>query len=227
MSSPEPRDVERLRAAVAALAETGSTSDASVDAGRIFDALHGDLTVEQRQAVIDELVTNPAAAEAWRLAKELDPAAAAGFGDAGRPATVVPFPLARRVRTWLPLAAGLLLAVAAGWLYIDPFGDREAPGYRSTGGVAIASTIPSGAALPRGDAVLRWTPIDGARYRVRVLTTALEPLHEATDLAGAEYRLPAEVVSQIPAATDLLWQVEARVPGAPVVVSPTFIVRLQ
>jgi len=62
----EPADVARLRAALASVRGDGQSP---VDAERIFDALHGRLTVEERQAVVEELLSNPDAAEAWRLAE--------------------------------------------------------------------------------------------------------------------------------------------------------------
>ena len=72
MSAEDPRDVARLREAFASLAGEGSWGP--VDAERIFEALHGNVSPEERQAVVDELLANPAAAQAWRLAREMAPA---------------------------------------------------------------------------------------------------------------------------------------------------------
>ena len=51
---------------------------------RVFDALHGNLSAEERRAVVDELVLNADAAEAWRLARELAPDPAPVAAPAGR-----------------------------------------------------------------------------------------------------------------------------------------------
>jgi hypothetical protein len=70
VSGEEPEDVARLRAAFASVEGDGQER---VDAERIFDALHGTLDPEDRRAIVDELASNPGAAEAWRLARELAP----------------------------------------------------------------------------------------------------------------------------------------------------------
>ena len=119
----------------------------------------------------------------------------------------------------------LVLMVAAAWQF-QPW-RSEPPVYRSAEPRSIASLLPPGDRLSREQPVLRWTALDGARYRVRVLTPDLDVLDEAEDLAAPEYRLPPAVLQRVPAGGRILWQVEARVPGTAAVVSPTFSVRLE
>ena len=76
--------------------------------------------------------------------------------------------------------------------------------------------------LSRAEPVLRWTGLEGARYRVRVLTPELELLDETEDLVEPAYRLREDVLGKVPAGGRILWQVEARVRGTPAVVSLTF-----
>lgn len=214
VSAPEPADLERLRAALAA-----STGDASpVDQGRIFDALHGHLSSEERQAIVDELADNAEALEAWRLAMELapDPAATVPAHSLGQPARW----------KWLGIAAALLLSVGLAWQMLAPWRRAEPPVYRSVDGQSIASLLPEGEPLSRDGPVLRWTAIDNARYRVRVLTADLQPLVEAPDLTAPAYSLPPDLVSRLPAGATVLWQVEADVPAG-TIVSPTFTTRMQ
>ena len=71
MSAPEPPDVARFREALARLADEPGWPEA--DNERLFSALHGDMSPEERRAVVDELIRNPRAAAAWRLARELEP----------------------------------------------------------------------------------------------------------------------------------------------------------
>ena len=214
MSATEPTDVARLRAALASLqSEAGKT----IDAGRIFDALHGDVTAEERRALVDELIANPDAAEAWRLAQELAPPASA--------ASVTPAD--RRAWRWWSAAAAAVLAVVAVWQVADPWRSADPPGYRSTEQRAIASLLPADLPLSRSAPVLRWTGIDGARYRVTVLTPALDVVEEANNLSPPEYTLSADVLARLPAGSQLLWQVEARVAGEGNIVSPTFTVRVE
>jgi hypothetical protein len=215
VSDPEAPDIARLRAA---LASFEGKSDSTTDAGRIFDALHGELSAAEREAVVDELVVNAEAAEAWRLARELTP-------ESGETRALTPErgPL----WTWVPLAAAAVLVLAVGGQVFGPWRVGDEPVYRSSDQRSISSQLPNGAALSRAKPSLRWTAIEGARYRVRVLTAALEPLEEASDLTAAEYTLSAETLNKLPPGAQLLWQVEARIPGAARIVSPTFTARLE
>ncbi len=152
VSDSEPADVARLRAALASLrGDAGSP----VDAERIFEALHGDVTAEERQAVVDELITNPDAAEAWRLAQELAPPASA-------PSVMSPD---RGAWRWWAAAAVAVVAIGVGSQFVGPWRSVEPPVYRSTEQRSIASLLPAGQPLSRNNPVLRWTGIDGARYR--------------------------------------------------------------
>lgn len=223
MSAPESLDIERLRAALARLAEEPEWPE--VDAERQFSALHGELTAEERRAVVDELVRNPRAAASWRLARELAPestdAAATTSAHAEAKLTTEAIGRPTGMWTWMSIAAVLLLMVGAAW-QLQPWRTEPTPVFRNTDQRRLASLLPANAALSREQPVLRWTAIEGARYRVRVLTPELELLAEAENLPVAEYRLGGEVLQRIPAGGRLLWQVEAHVPGTTAVVSPTF-----
>jgi len=188
-----------------------------VDPARIFDALHADLSDQERQALVDEMAGDPEALEAWRLAMELAPDSAASVSAVSpRPASTW---------KWLGITAGLLLSVGLAWQLAAPW--REAaPAYSSTDPRSIASLLPEGEPLSREEPVLRWTAIDNARYRVRVFTADLQPLAEAADLLTPTYRLPADLVNRLPGTAVVLWQVEADAPGAATIVSPTFSARL-
>ncbi|WP_291982078.1 hypothetical protein [Luteitalea sp.] len=219
MSTPEQPDVERLRAALASLGDDAQWPDA--DAERLFSALHGEMSAEERRALVDELIRNPRAAAMWRLARELPPDDAEMAGAAG-----VEAPRRQAPWVWLSMAATLFLAVGTIWQIADQ--PREAPVYRSGDTRHIESLLHDGDRLPRSAAILRWSAIDGARYRVRVLTPDLQVLDESANLDTAMYRLSPETLAGIPPGGRLLWQVEARTTGAaPIVVSPTFSTMLE
>jgi hypothetical protein len=205
----EPADVARLRAALASVRGDGQSP---VDAERIFDALHGRLTVEERQAVVEELLSNPDAAEAWRLARELA---------VDSPARVTP--LRTRLR-WFAAAAVVVLAAGAAWRYTQPASD---PVYRGSETRAVVSALPADAVLPRAQPVLRWRSVEGARYRVRVLTPELELLEESAESPALEHTVGPAVLQRVPPDGRILWQVEARVPDGGTVVSPTFSARIE
>ena len=211
MSEQEPEDVARLRAALESVEGDGQEP---VDAERIFDALHGRLDPEDRRAIVDELVSNPDAAEVWRLAREMDPEPSAQRSE-----------LARNWR-WLAVAAGVVLTLGIGWQLRGPARDTTEPVYRGVESRSITSALPPEATLPRARPVLRWNGVPGARYRVRVLTSDLEVLEVSAESDVVEYRLSDETMRRIAAGSYILWQVEGRIPGDTVIVSPTFRVRV-
>ena len=208
MSTPEPHDVARIREALARLADEPGWPEA--DTGRVFSALHGDMRPEERRAVVDELIQNPQAAAAWRLARELEPR---------EPRSLFAVPW-----NWMSMAAMLFLVIGTAWAILPR--QSEAPVYRGEESREIASLLQE-EVLSRTEPVLRWTGLEGARYRVRVLTPELELLDEAEGLVAPEYRLREDVLATIPAGGRILWQVEARVRGTPSVVSLTFNTRME
>ena len=211
MSAEEPEDVARLRAAFASVEEG---TQERVDAERIFEALHGTLDPEERRALVEELASNPDAAEAWRLAREMDPGP--GAQRVG---------LVRNWR-WLAAAAAVVLTAGIGWQLMGPTRDTTEPIYRGVESRSITSALPPDATLPREQLVLRWNGVPGARYRVRVLTSDLEVLEESAETDVLEYRLSDETMRRVEAGSYILWQVEGRIPGDTVIVSPTFRVRV-
>lgn len=208
--SEEAPDVARLRTAFASVE---GDAQAGVDAERIFEALHGTLDPEERRAIVDQLASNPDAAEVWGLARELAPEPqASGLGRNWR---------------WLAVAAGIVLAVGIGWQLSGPARDTAAPVYRGIESRSIGSALPPDTTLPRAQPVLRWSGPPGARYRVRVLTPDLQVLEESGESGVEEYRLSDDALRRIPAGSDILWQVEGRIPGDTVIASPTFRVRVE
>jgi hypothetical protein len=216
----EPYDVARIRRALRALRDEDGPSG---DAGRIFEAVHGDLPIEERRAVVDELVHDPGAAEAWALAKELAPVLHA--------TSVGHEPAHRHQATgrwqWLAIAASVILAAGLAWQFAGHRQVNERPVYRSLDQRRIDSALPPDVPLPRAKPVLRWTAIAGARYHLRVLTSGLDVLEEVPDLGAPEHALSADTIRQLPPGAQLLWQVEAHMPGTASLLSPTFVVRVE
>jgi hypothetical protein len=228
MSAPEPPDLARLRAAFASLADQPDQRGwPPADAERVFTALHGDMSAEERRAVIEELVRYPDAAAVWRLARELTPEQAMAKMNATAAAYAAPARRWNQARTWLSIAAAALLLITLGGLWqLQSMRRTDTPAYRSAAS-AIASRLPPGQPLSRANPVLRWTEIADARYHVRVLTPSLDLLDEADEIREPAYRLREDVLRRIPSGGEILWQVEAIVPGRASAASPTFSVRVE
>jgi hypothetical protein len=192
---------------------------------RIYDAARGALPPGDVREVVEHLAVCPECAEAWRLAAALEEEArAAGKEAAFRPASRRPWYLQPvRVAATVALA---LVAVAVVWTVVQA--PEEAPVWRDAGALAVRSLLPEGEALPREEAVLRWTPVPegdpkGTTYDLRVTTEDVFTLvAEAEGLEESSYRIPPEALRDVPSGTELLWRVEARLEDGRSVASPTF-----
>jgi hypothetical protein len=120
----------------------------------------------------------------------------------------------------------MLLITAGGLWQLQSVRSGRPPAYRSAQS-GIASLTPPDTPLSRAQPVLRWTPLEGARYRIRVLTPTLDVLDEAEEIVEPQYRLRDDVLRRIPSGSEMLWQVDAMVPGGAAASSPTFSVRVE
>ena len=233
----DPVDGDRLKRAWRALADDapeGSRPGPAVDDDTVWRVAAGQGSADERRTVLDALAADPAVAESWRLAvelqRQLEPSVAGTRPTASR----------RRpaLRVWAPwvAAASLVLAIGLGlWTQLEPGGP---PVYRDPGAPVgeiggITNQVSESEAMPRHDAVLRWSfsgvGEDGGtevRYTVRVFTSELAPLLVLDDLTSPEARLPGEQLVDLPDPTQLLWQVEAHTADGRVVTSPTFFLEL-
>jgi hypothetical protein len=213
---------ETLRAAFQSLGNAERRECSSDDLDRVWRALDGTLAAEERRELIDRLATEPALAEAWRVAHELRAAGGVDVKAAAAPRQ----PVAGWRREWLAAAAVLLAAVSAVLFFqwVRPADDT----FRSGEGYAVESLIGADVTLPRSEFRLRWTagPPD-TRYQVRVTTEDLRVLTIAADLPAAEYVVPGETLTSVASGNRVLWQVDARLPGGERISSATFTTRVQ
>ena len=137
-----------LRDAYQAAVARSSGDCAPEDVNRIWQAVAGELDVDARRDLIDRMATDPALAQAWRVAVELD-RARGGVATSGRQTT-----------RWLPqafmgLAAAVIIAVGIRVFLVDR---APADTFRAGAGTVVESLIASDAALPADAFVLRWKP---------------------------------------------------------------------
>lgn len=195
---------------------------------RIYDAARGALPPGEVREVVEHMALCAECAEAWRLAAALEEEARAGGAVAAPAAARRPWYLQPvRVAATVALA---LVAVAVVWTEVQA--PEEEPVFRG-GELEIRSLLPEGEALPREEAVLRWTPVPeedpgGTTYDVRVTTQ--DVFVAVADVEGLEeprYEIPAGALEALVAGTELLWRVEAHLEDGRSVASPTFTTPLE
>ena len=123
------------------------------------------------------------------------------------------------------LAAVALVVFAV--LLIEPLGEIDPAPFRQPPPLAIDSPLERGAVLDRQAFVLRWSGApSGTLYTLVVATRDLDVLHRAEEIEQDSYRVPADRFAGLAPGTTILWRVEAVLPDARHVSSPTFRVTL-
>ena len=219
MSEPHSSD-DRLRAAFQSLGEASYEHLSPADLEQVWRAVAGELPAQQRRELVDRMASDPALADAWRVALEL-------WREAGQPAPAAAGDRRFWMRSGLAAAAVLLIGLAIG----IAFRFSPAPGdetFRNPDHYVVESLVPSDAALPREAFRLRWKagPQD-ARYAVRVTTEDLRLLATVSDLTVPELVVDPERLSGVAAGSRVLWQVVVTLPAGESVSSPTFSVRVE
>ena len=194
------------------LAESARPTDDCPPPERIWHAVRGDLSPAETRTVIGHTAVCASCAEAWRLARSMEP-----------PAEAAPAAPGRGRQRWAAAAAALLLAAGLSWQLLDrgpgPIERGEPP--------EIESLVPEGASLPRRAFLLEWSPgPEGARYDLLVTTPELEVVVRWRRLEEPRYRVPAAKLRGLGDGAELLWRVEMVLPDGRHVASPAFRVRV-
>lgn len=232
--------VERLRAAFRA-GDTLQATGEPVDPERVWRAVSGESSPEERREVIARVAADPAWASAWRLAHELHQAASEATAREAR--ETVPEPGTRRDAerpkprghrfhfTWSRPAWGALATAALVLVVVAVMPrpeDEGAPRTRGADTATLVSQVPEGTPLPRAHCVLRWSGgPPGTRYSLQLSSEDLSVVHREDSLTRGEYAVPEKVLSALPPGAKLLWQVEARLPDGEVRRSATFVNRVE
>jgi hypothetical protein len=208
---------EELRKAFQSLGETSHEEPSAADLDTVWRAVAGELPAGERRALVDRMARDPALAESWRAARDLQREAPGGAST----------PVWRSIPSWMAAAAVLLVAVSIGVmfrLFAPPVDDT----FRNSDPFVVNSLVPSDATLPRDAFRLRWTPgPTGSRYQLRVTTEDLKVLTSVPDLAASEFVVASDVLSTLTPGSRVFWQVDVVLPEGGTVSSPTFVVRVQ
>ncbi len=212
----------RLAEHLASLAEGAGAGEHCGDVGEIWVAVAGETSARRARELLNHSLGCPACAEVWRLARSVAADTAAPLPAAGR---------TRRVRWagWAAAAAVVALAVVVTpRLLRDEQGLPTEPAFRAGDRYTIETRLSEERALPRTELILEWSagPADTV-YAVTLSTLDLEVLHRVDDLSEPSYRVPVDVLSNVPRDTTILWLVEAVHSDGSVVRSPTFQVKVR
>ena len=218
MSDRQPTD-DALRAAFQALGDTSHAEISAADLDLIWRAVSGELPAEERRELVDRTATEPALAEAWRVARELREAAGDPTPDAVRSPSLWR-------SSWLAAAAVLLIGAAIAVVFRLSAPSREET-FRDADHYVVEPLVQTDATLPRDAFRLRWRPgPPESRYRVRVTTEDLQVLTTVSDLTVPELVVDAAQLSSVAPGSRVLWQVDVTLPGGESISSQTFSVRV-
>jgi len=210
----------RLRESFQALAELPGPDLSPELRERIWLAVSGELPPVERRALVDRMATDPACAEAWRVAHEmwqsLHPADAA---TSVKRTTWWTSP-------WLAAAATVLVVTAVG--IVSLVNRPPADEFRASPAYTVSSLIAADMPLPRDKFLLRWTPApEGSRYQLRVTSEDLRVLVSAADLMTPEFVVLPAHLSALPNGAAVFWQIDVWLPTGERTTSPTFVVRVE
>jgi len=216
------QELERLRAAFAAVADGAEAPGDEADVERIWQAVRGELPVAETRELVERAAACPETAEAWRVARELN-----SDREVQRSAEVIPISASRRWRWVAGLAAAAALVIGV----VVPLYRAQVEGpqlrFRDAGAGEVRSLLSESEPVPRERFLLRWTPgPEGALYDVLVADEGLEVLARANRLEEAEYLVPAEALADLPSGAAVLWKVELTTPTGERFSSTTFVQRL-
>lgn len=215
MSQPGLPLEERLGGVL--LASADAAGPACPADARLWDALEGLLPPEESQRLVLHAGTCAACGLALRLGRELLRERAAD-GVASLPPAPRP-----RARGWLAAGLGAALAAAAAVLLWP----QPPPSLRGAAPANPLQALTAEGRTGRAGLVLRWTPLPGARYSVRLFTPDLAVLHQQSGLARAEAEIPPAALQALPPGARVAWIVSARLPDGTSTTSPAFFLELE
>jgi hypothetical protein len=218
MNRGEEERTAGLRAAFAALADDPPAGEPA-DPERVLRAVRGELSAAETAELVERAATDPATAEAWRLALALEGSSAA--------AVVTPMP--RRRWPWLVgLAAAASLLVAVGLPLLRTQLRPQAPFLRGGEQPAVTSRLGDRQALPRERFLLRWSAAPaGSLYDVVVSDGDLNVRFRGRQLETPELLVPAAALERLAPGAEVLWRVEVLAPDGSRNSSETFVQRLR
>lgn len=223
MTRPEPDELERLRRAFTTVAETPGSDDHTLDPGRIWQAVRGELTTTEIEEMADQASRSAETAAAWRLAAELSRDLDSQADD-----SVVPINRRRPVRWALGLAAAAVVLIGLVLPLYHSFSPNPTPTLRAIDEFEIATELKTGTALNRDSFELRWTPTGKqSLYEIVITDSRLAVLDRASFLEEASYLVPFAALADLEDGEEVWWKIDATRADGTRVSSPTFVTKVK
>ncbi|HVP60341.1 MAG TPA: hypothetical protein VMT11_07270 [Myxococcaceae bacterium] len=217
------QELEALRAAWASR-PPASPGPECPPSDAIWEAVAGNRGEEEVRTMLAHSLGCPDCSALWRLARELR---SAGETGATPSAKVAPLWRAGPAR-WLVGAGALAAAAAVAVVLLPRTGHRQTSPVIRGAEDTVLEPDPASRTLDRKHPVLRWTGApEGSRYTVVVSTRDLTVLYRKSGLATPEVEIPVESFVGVPAGGEVVWRVEAIVPGGRRISSGAFLSRVQ
>jgi hypothetical protein len=198
---------ERLREELAGVSEIAGDGKDCPSPETLWRSGRDELDPAENEEVVLHIAECTACASAWKLARELAPAAEVTpfRGEARKPT---------RTRWFQPAAAAVIvMAVSASALLFWPPQRDEAPVFRAQSQYRLDSIMVEDEPLARNQFILRWSPgPEGTIYEVLITDERLETLHRAYSLDQPSYQVPEAVLVGLKSGERVFWQVIAELP---------------
>jgi hypothetical protein len=208
---------ERLREELAGVSEVAGDGKDCPSPETLWLSGRDELDSAENEEVVLHMAECTACASAWKLARELAPAA-----------EVTPFRVAPRKPTrtrWSRLAAAavIVMAVSASAVLFWPPERDDAPVYREQNEYRLDSVMAEETPLAREQFTLSWSPgPEGTIYEVLITDERLETLHRAYSLDQPRYQVPEAALARLKSGERVFWQVIAQLPDGRWVVSDSY-----
>ena len=226
--STRAEEVARLRQAFNSTSPSDAPRADCPPAEWIWESVRGESSPATLRRTLEHVAVCPVCTEAWRLAKQLEESVEQGREESPRK-SAPPRPEVARPARWRLASMAAAAVVALAVIQVAERVERSAE-FRDRDREVIE--LLNRGHLLRREGVLRWQGPEDAEYynlRVTLASDAMSrpPLAEEVELRAREFRIPAEVLSDLPAGATLQIHLEAVHPIAGRLDADTFFIDLR
>lgn len=210
------RQIESLQQAFTSI-PAGTRSEDCLEPARLWAAVKLELPAEERRRIVQHVAACAACAEDWRVTWKLWQEQRRSEDRDPSNGEVIPGPWTRFKSAFPQVAAApqlvaaalVVLAVGVGGMVFHQAPESSYRGDSDKATQLTEGVTPDGAVLPRDEFVLRWPAIEGAEYKLVVMTEDASTLEKESGLFEPEFRVPPEALHNLSSGSTVHWQIEA------------------